>query len=174
MEKDYKNLKFNFQGKGKLKKAKSPIGEIWVNETSRVFLFQGEEDAFKALRAFLELASVMEDKDFEALNFIVSTFYRLSENDVRILGDNIFFEISVQGELEPIVATPFGVLYANFDKEIWYFQATHKESLPASALDFTLFMAFTRRHAEKDENAKLVIALLKKFTLVSGTCIEEE
>lgn len=175
MEKEIKNIKFDFQGKGKLKKTfGTPFGNIWVNSDDRVWYFDGEDEALEVLKMLTEIGASLDIDKADALNFVLHTFRRLCEEDVRIVGDNIFFVISIQGELEPIVNSTFGVLYADFENKVWYFKAAHEDSLIKAGLDFRLFLDATKEHAEKEEEAKALIALMKEYTLLNAKYFEED
>lgn len=173
MEKEIKNIKFDFQGKGKLKKAfRTPFGTIWVNTDSRVWYFDGEEEALEVLKMITDLGADMDIDKAEALRFVLHTFHRVAE--VTTLGDNVFFEIHLQGEVEPFVDTPFGTLYANLEHRLWYFKPHNVSSLLGASLNFQLFVTATKEQAKDKEEARHILQLLKEFTILSGNCLKEE
>lgn len=173
MEKEIKNIKFDFQGKGKLKKAfRTPFGTIWVNTDSHVWYFDGEEEALEALQMITDFGADMNIDKAEALRYVFHTFHRVTE--VTILGDNIFFEIHLQGEVEPIVDTPFGTLYANLEQRLWYFKPSNVSSLLEAGLNFHMFVTAAKEQAKTKKEAGYVLRLLKEYTILNGNCLKEE
>ena len=173
--KEIKNIKFAIQGKGKLKKAfHTPFGNIWANVERRVLYFDGDDDAFAMLETVTEFGACIEAKQAETLHHVLHTFIRLTESEVRILGDNITFSIDRQGELEPVVEASSGVLYANVDQKLWYFVAEHRGNLLAAAIEFKMFLAATEKQIEEDEENRVVKDLMMNFTLLNGNYLVED
>lgn len=127
---------YSIHAKGELKKAvECPMGTYFVDIEHQLYWFQANKDfpnpetAERISTIMAAICDVKGIKTAKIVGHIIENFVRLDDKDVKTTEDpeKLNYEFYVQGELFAYVEEPtLGTLYGNSDKEVFFFEPTHK------------------------------------------------
>lgn len=127
---------YSIHVKGELKKAiECPMGIYFVDTEHRLYWFQPNkdfphpEDAGRISTVMAAVCNIKGIKTAKVVNHIIENFVRLDDKDVKTTenSEKVNYEFYIQGELSAYVEEPtLGTLYGNSDKEVFFFEPTHK------------------------------------------------
>lgn len=127
---------YSIHAKGELKKAiECPMGAYFVDIEHQLYWFQPNkdfphpEDAERISTIIAAVCDIKGVKQAKIVGKIIENFVRLDDKDVKTTEDpeKVNFEFFIQGDLFAYVSEPtLGTLYGNTDKEVFFFEPTHK------------------------------------------------
>lgn len=176
-----KKLKFSLRVSGVLEKAVScPLGTYYVCAEEKMYFFEPvegiEEDT--ATRAATLMAALACQADTKAAKFVAAIYEKcdaIKKEYLKKDGDNYILDAKLDGELEALVESKYGILYGNGDEKLFFFDTPHTGFL--RQIELEKFVEGIHNDIESDDDerqlgAEIVEEILKNWAELDPEDIE--
>lgn len=179
-----KTLKYSVHAYGELEEAgKCPTGTYYVDLEKRLFFFESDDKSIPynvSVKIAEVAARIAVSTHIEAANFVLyihKKFFLLDEKDVQKKDGKFTYDFRIEGEMRKVVETPIGTLYADKEKEAFYFYSANKDFMKP----FLKKRFYNRIEADLDSedperqlNATCIMSILENWTELDDDDIVKE
>ena len=167
-----KTVKFKVHAQGELELAVScSIGKYYVNLEDQMFYFEpkSDEKPYEFMSSIISIVAAMKgSKVAQMVLHMHAHFLSLKkENVTKVDDEKCTYDISVEGEMQPLVDSAYGTLYGNPEYKCCYFESAHKGFMqPIEKKKFIsgLQNDLAGDDEERKDAAETVLAVIKEFT----------
>lgn len=167
-----KKLNFNVHAQGELELAVScSIGKYYVDLEHEMFYFEPKSDEknYEFMSSIIALVAAMKGSEVARLvAHMHAHFASLSKEHVTKVNDEKYtYDVLITGELDPIVDSVYGVLYANAEYKCCYFESTHDGFM--GSIEKKHFVANLKgdlngKDEQRKDGAEIVMRVIEEFT----------
>ena len=166
-----KKLNFKIQAQGELELAVScALGNYYVDLKHEMFYFEPESDEkpCEFMSSIISLVAAMKGSESARLvAHMHAQFASLSKEHVTKVDDEKYtYNIVIAGELEPIVDSVYGTLYASVEHKCCYFESAHKGFMrPIEKKKFIAGLKgdFHGSDEQRKDGAEIVMKVIREF-----------
>ena len=169
-----KTLKYSVHIYGELEKVlKCQLGTYHVDFENRVFFFESNDkdvpyhSIVRAAEVLANFAIITHNKSAMLALFIHKKCALLSEENVQKEDDKFVYDFRVKGEMQELVETKVGSLYADKENEVFYFNPSTKgfmESILKKKFYVSIERDLDSDDHESQLGAKCILSILENWT----------
>ena len=169
-----KTLKYSVHVYGELEEAGiCPTGTYYVDLERRLFFFESDdknisyEAAVKIAEVMAKIAVSTHIETANLVLYIHKNFLSLNEKDVQKKDGKFIYDFRIEGEMRKVVETPIGALYADKEKEAFYFDLANKgfmESILKKRFCKRIEADLDSEDPERQLNATCIMSILENWT----------